>query len=230
VNRVEQFIHNRTISSSSASQEFKQITEKFAELARRRGFEVVPYNQDGPRHFQRLEPAQQIVILQTFKRYYDFCAQISNWGLAPKEDRQYLWRMIKRLGVRPSSDLFAELEDGDIIEIYDCVGFVQIFRNFRFYTVCSYSLDDVLCRPWFELYERDDAVTEKISATVMDAVASGKSDLIFYDVGEHRMDEIDSDRKYHCIVENRFIAPLLDDHDTVVALVNVVRPVSIARG
>src|ERR1019366_3529814 len=63
----------------------------------------------------------------------------------------------------PSSELLDEIHDGDYVEIYDSSG-VQVFANFEFCAMITYSIEEVTCRHWTELYERDEKHTSQIMA------------------------------------------------------------------
>jgi hypothetical protein len=207
---------------------------RFAELARREGANVLAFEGEldpdtVPPRFAALPPDVQAMIHQRFKVYVEVCESLAATGVSLRDDRQFLWAMIKRLGVTPSSTLFTLLDESDVIEIYDMSELVQVFRNFRFYDVCSYSLDDVLSRPWFELYRRDAAVTYQIQGTVQRCVQSGSTEPIFYDVGVHELVEVDSPSMIRSVIENRFVAGLLDAGGAMIAGVNVVRPIAIDR-
>lgn len=209
--------------------EFKELLDDFTSLAAECGRTIKAYEGDSPKFFQRLPAEQQMAVFKRFETYYQVCAEHVMNGHDISDDQQLLWRMIKKLGLRPSSRLFAEIKDGDVIEIYDTQEFVQIFRNFRFYEVCSYTLDDILARPWYELYHRDQAASDQIMATAMRTASARDTELLWYDVGIHQLDEIDSATRISCLIDSRFIGPLVNGSGETRAGVNVVRPVAINR-
>ncbi len=59
-----------------------------------------------------------------------------------------------------------------VIEIHDS-RFHQIFRNFKFYEFCSYSLEELHCGPWTVLYERDEAAMRQLMGVVGEVFDDG---------------------------------------------------------
>jgi hypothetical protein len=204
-----------------------EMLERFAALAKREGDEIVAFRPGKTLHFAALDAALQRTVLERFRHYVSVCEAQAGEGLSLREERQLFWRAIQRFGLRPPSDLFSHLEDGDVFEIYEVPEFVQTFRSYAFYRFCSYSLDDLLCRPWWELYMRDQAVSDRLLAVAQSALASRPPAIVHYDMGTHELDEIDSEDRLHCVIESRFVAPLMDRHGRVAALANVARAVSI---
>lgn len=218
------------LATSADVHEMSQVLMAFAELAGRNGTPTVAFTGAWPRHFAVLPPKDQACVLKNFRTYASICHELAATGVSLRDDRQLLWCMIKRLGLRPSSGLFGSLSNEDVIEVYDGEGMVQVFRNMKFYDVSSYSLDDIVSRPWYELYRRDPSVMDKIQMVVERAIRSGSADLLYYETGIHEMEEIDSPLLNRSLIENRFLAPLLDQRGRAQAFVNVVRPISIMRG
>jgi len=202
---------------------FKMLLDAFTENAAASGISVVAYTGDAPRFFQALSAPEQQQTLENFARYAEVCHQTIEAGESLTDDKATLWRFIKKLGVRQNADLFSLFEEGDIIEVYDLSNFVQIFRNLRFFSVCSYTLDDILCRPFWELYLKDTKITQKIVDNATTLAKQEATSTLHYDGTKHSLFEIDSSQKYHAIVENRFIAPLFDQNGRTIAAVHVMR-------
>lgn len=215
------------MAPSPVVQEMAKLMTDFAALVGGHGLDVKAYAGERPAYFAGLEPTVQNKVLSRFRQYVDVCQELAATGVSLHDDRQLLWCMIKKLGLRPSSELFSTLAHGDVVEIYDCAEMVQLYRNLRFYDVCSYSLDDVLSRPWFELYRRDEAVMQKVQDAAGRAIASRSTSIVHYAAGVHEMEEIDSVSMNRNLVENRFLAPLVDAGGQAQAVVNVIRPISL---
>lgn len=216
---------------ADASHAFVSLAECLQALAKREGMSVRPYDGPAPRSFLNLDLTSQQQVLGRLALYVEICEAVTNGGYSLHDDRQMLWAAIKRLKLRPSAELFGTFDDDDVIEVYLVPQMVQIFRSFRFFSLCSYSLDDLLCRPWWDLYERSDAVTERLMATAETGIARGEG-ITHYDVGPHIMRERDSPGRFSSLQELRFMAPLLTPAGKVGGVVNVVRPhyVTVGRG
>jgi len=208
---------------ADASHAFVRLAERLEALAAHEGVTVRTFAGAEPRWFLGLDITSQQQVLGRLALYVEICEAVTIGGYSLHDDRQMLWAAIKRLKLRPSSELFGAFGDDDVIEIYLVPQMVQIFRSFRFFSLCSYSLDDLLCRPWWELYERDEGVTEALMATIQSGIARGEGH-----VGAHQMRERESVGLFSSFQELRFMAPL----STPAGTVNVVRPhhVTVGRG
>lgn len=201
------------------------LLARFTELAKRSGVAVAA-SRPGRLYFASLANAMQLAVLDNLRTYVEVCEDVTRDGKPLTDDYHFLWRMLLKRRLRPSAELFELFEDGDIIDVYDVNGFVQIFRNMRFFSVCSYSLDELLCRPWFELYARDERVTAGIHATALTFASRTTPDTQYLDLGEHVLEEIDSEAGYRFLVVNRFLSRLTDDAGRPAAIVNVARALS----
>lgn len=189
--------------------QFASQVEYFSQILADEGIDVAPYQGTFPSHFRSLDPATQAGIIQCFERYLNVCAQTVREGFRIKSDRQLLWNMIKKLGFVPTADMMDHIEDGDLIEIYTD-DHIQIFRNSQLFPYCSYSLDDLLCRPWWQLFRRDQAVTDEIIAMSVDLYNGRNPNTQFYRMKPFYLEEVESPRLYRCLVQNKVMTPLRD--------------------
>lgn len=204
---------------------FQQLTLRFCELAGKEGIWVRPYRPQGPLYFERLPEPLQHATLDHFARYLAVCEECLEGGAHLADDRSFLWRMFRKLGVHPVSTLLSEIEDNDVIEIYNA-DFIQVFRNLKFFTLCSYTLDDLLCRPFWELFRREARITEALLAVAQNIYKDNVKGSQHLELGPHVLDEIEGPRKLRSVVENRLVCPLYDHGGSVAALVSVIRPIS----
>jgi hypothetical protein len=198
------------------------LLARFTELAQRAGVTVAA-SHPGRLYLANLEDARQVAVLDNLRTYVEVCEDVTRDGKSLTDSNHFLWRMLLKRRLRPSADLFELFEDGDIIDVYDMNGFVQIFRNMRFFSVCSYSLDELLCRPWYELYARDERVTLGIHTTALTFASRTTQNTQYLDLGEHVLEEIDSEAGYRFLIVNRFLSRLTDDAGRPAAIVNVAR-------
>lgn len=209
--------------STGMSERFQILVEWFSGVLKDHGLNVQPYRGNSPSFFNALPPEKKVLTLRDFTRYLEVCAQTLHDGKLLTDDKAFLWRFIKYREWRQTSDLFSLFEKDDVIEIYDLNSYVQIFRNLRFFSVCSYTLDDILCRPFWELYHRDEIITNEIIGFATKLHRQEVNATIKYDRHVYAIDEIDSPMLYHCHVENRFIAPLVNSDGRTVTAVHVIR-------
>lgn len=92
---------------------------------------------------------------QSFQLWFEVLQSADRETTGPCSSRIFLWRWLSKCALTVPSDLIGNLNDEDLIEVYD-QNLNQVFRNLRFFSVSSYSLIDLLHKPLPELFERHD--------------------------------------------------------------------------
>jgi hypothetical protein len=211
--------------SDLAVAEFKRLTETFSDFAAREGLKVSPYKNSEPSFFGALPAEQQHGVLAHFANYVGVCKETLAGGEPLSQDRLFLWRMFHNMGVHPSSDLMSSILNGDVVEIYNA-DYVQVFRNLAFFSYCSFTLDELLCRPFWELFRRDPSVQNRLMAVGVAMFQHKITGTQLLDIGPHTVDEIDSPACYHSVIENKIASPLFDAGGKIIAVVTTIRSLS----
>jgi hypothetical protein len=198
--------------------QFKSFTDEFCAMARTEGVSVLPYEGSGPEHFALLPEVHQVAVLEQFGRYVEVAREVVAQGISLHDDNVFVWRMLQKLKVRPPSDLMDQLRTGEVVEIYNS-NFIQIYRNMRFFEICSYSLDDVLSRPFWDLIAREKSITELIVQQASRLLQGFPEGIMKFDVPEHVISEIHSPRMNTVRVQQRIGATLWSPERAPVALI-----------
>ncbi len=129
-------------------------------------------------------------------------------GHAIDNSSKSLWHALKTLGFMPDSEVFAKFENDDVIEVYDSNG-TQMWRNFNYMKICSYTLEELLCHDWPTLYIRDEKLTGHLVKLMVDTVTSGSRGPSFIDVDYHLVEERFSTDRFRLNVRHDYICALL---------------------
>lgn len=178
----------------------------------------------GPASWARLmeyAPAARDAIVRSLALYVDVCEDCVREGKSLSDDRWMLWRFLGRQRLRSADDLFDKISSGDVIEVYDERA-LQIFRNLAFFEVSSYSLEDLLHYPMYELFERDPACTRALLREVEDTL-KGVRATSRSEVPRHPVREIFSYERLRAVADQKYLSPLRDSSGDVRALVATVR-------
>lgn len=127
------------------------------------------------------------------------------------QEKQLLWFALRSLRLAPPSEFFNILQNDHIVEVY--VGSRQLYRTFNYYSLCSYSLDELETTPWDQLFARKDpSIVEKIFADV--AVALKDRRIVHSETPPHSVVEIASALQNEFMYKLEYIVPLTDlDND-----------------
>jgi hypothetical protein len=187
--------------------QFKTLLTSYCDQASAFGIKLIPYQDETFKRFLSYSPERQRAIHQTFSKFYEILARAVKHEIDLNDNHALVWWALKEMGLRPSSDLFQSLEKDDVIEVYD-PNFIQVFRTFNFFYLCCYSLDQVLTYEWYELYRRDEKITQDM-VQICSNVITGKIDRTFFsDYPEHTVEQHLSPDKRKIRIRHRFVSPL----------------------
>lgn len=213
--------------TSTRVREFGALAQEFAALSGREDVHIVPFRGEGPAFFAALPEPMQNDVLGRFREYVGIARDVVSEGGSLRNDQMFLWRFFQRFRIHPPSNLISEITAGEIIEVHD-INFTQIFRNMRFFDLCSYSLDDLLCRPFWELVHRDPAISAMLVEQAGHYFSGRWTTMRLLDIPEHVVQEIDSTRLLTVRVRHRLAAPLRDVQGAITAVASFL-PAELKR-
>lgn len=189
--------------------EFRQKAEILCLMLQKEGLSTKPYPSERLMYFNQLQLEQKREVLQQLSTYLDVCIQTVNDGISLKNTSALTWRMVRKMGLVPLGDIFDKIEEDDVVEIYTPKS-VQIFRNMKFFEVCSYTLEELLCLQWWQLYNRPNEITQAIFQETVTVFNQESPETMKSYVPVHFLEEIASTQNFRMQYELRYISPLLD--------------------
>jgi hypothetical protein len=164
--------------------------------------------------FAKMSVEKQQAILSNISTYIRILSQ----EIAPELDRSPRVREIARLkwalhqfGLRAANnDVFNNITLDDVIELYNLQG-IQLYRNMRFFKVCSYNLLDLSVNSWENLYDKPTHVIDATQRVIEKLFTSGDQ-AIPYNIGTYlQKEKYDFARSLKTLqVTPRYIVPLFD--------------------
>ena len=203
-------------SGENEVSKFRQLASKIADLGASVGVKIVPFYNESLPHFSKQPSLQKQKIISDLETYRRICQNTISNGFKLNNSPQFLWSAIREFGLRPTSDLFNYISEGGIIEVHN-TQFIQIFRNFEFYGCCSYSLEEMYCRPWNELYGRLPDVEAYMFKIIWDIFKGRVQTVVPMELGPHLITETQSPLQYEIKAHMKYIAPLFDEKTGQVA-------------
>ena len=85
--------------------------------------------------------------------------------------------------------------------------------------ICSYTLEEMLCFPWYERYERSQEDTDSILRSVGKVLAAAQPRYFKESIGEHVFEEKFSERQYLLCARHDYFCPLFEDSNSPVAFI-----------
>lgn len=201
------------------AREFRRLLLWLTEMGAREGLALKPFASEELPLFLALPCESQDRLVSSLSAYCEVMQETLAEEGNIVRNQNTLWRMLGRLGWRSSSDLYQNLKDDYVLEIYDANGF-QLYRSFNFFQLCTYTLEQIFTVPWFELYERDDAMSQAnllIAKNVLEVPELGTRAM---GMGDHDVFEKKRPFRRRTRIRPRVISPLYGRRGEVVGFVD----------
>jgi hypothetical protein len=117
-----------------------------------------PISQKNRRVFLSWTEEKIFAKAEVARRMLDVHLQAEEEKIDLDDSTRLLEIALKALHFAVDPKFYSMIDREDILEVYDS-NHVQVFRSFNFFRTCTYNLDDVLAHEWYELYERNEAIT-----------------------------------------------------------------------
>lgn len=191
---------------------FRTLCESVSELVCREQVALRPYKSPALPFFSRLPLERQKGAVHRLKQYQEVCESTLAEGGKLRDTPTFTWKMLKSMHLTPTHDLFSKLEAGDIIEFYN-LDSIQFFRNLRFFEICSYSLEELHCSEWWELFRREDAVNRQIYEATLKIFSGQEGGTFQPNIQRHVLEEKASECLFRMDVDVKFLSPLYSGRD-----------------
>lgn len=205
---------------------FKQVLESLSEIHARFGIGLPPYSDPSLVWYGQLSQLEQKSAFNMANTYHGICQSIESDGASLRDNRVFLWRGLKELGLNFDNDLFDRITEDDLIEVYNSQN-IGLFRNLKFYDFISYPMEDIYCRPWTDLFTRPDLEKSMKLVEAAESVFNKNGQTVnTKSLGFHRVIETDSPERLKMDVLVKELHPLFDQNQKVSALVAVEHSIS----
>ncbi len=199
--------HQDYITTLNFREQFVTSLTQFCHLALNEGQKLTPFRSPSLPYFSRLSVEQQNKILDNFNEYFQICLGTVGIHQTLKDHLAHFKLTLQKFNFWVDSSIWSELKDNNVIEIYTSDS-TQVFRTFNFYQLVRFTLEELFCRPWYELYQRD-SFTNRANLNAVQKVLSGHSTQpIFPHIPIHKVKT--NPPFFLCVtnIEHRFMAPL----------------------
>lgn len=200
---------------------FAQVAESISDLTALSGFRLAPTSAANTPVFSSHTPEKQIEILETITRHSELYQESAMMDGDLVSSQMMTWRALSKFGFVPNPELFTKIGKDDVIEIYS-LDHIQLYRNFQFYKFCSYSIEDLFCKPWPELFRRhDDSVTPALLEFVEKACTTHAKSIVETNLATHTLEESQSPKRNLMSVRVKYISALHDRQGSVAGFIVV---------
>lgn len=212
-------MQDQELDSLSIQNEFKTQVARLSAVMAQDGIYVRPFLPGLP-YFSRLSFEAQHLALKAVEFYIDLCSEHISAGEKLTDSLSFTWRALRKLGLRPHSDLFNHIQEDDMIEIYNRDS-RQLYRNFRYYDFCSYSFEELYSLEWWNLFDRDQKITDALLQEGIKVFSGEVAGYCLSATPKHIVRELISVDRLANAYQAKIIAPLYEGNNIEALLVTL---------
>jgi hypothetical protein len=188
--------------------------QRFCDLLQKYDIQATALSPTGVDKFVSLDFAQRDQIIRSFNNYARIIFSAEEKGINLRDEVALLEHALPLLGLSASRDALQKVREGNVIEIYN-PQYIQIFRNITFMEFCKYSLMDLICFEFYELYERSSYITDQLLEAGFEILNSQIDCIDFVQRGfpGHILRERFSGQTDHFYVVPKYLCPLYSGPD-----------------
>lgn len=208
-----EFLTFKTESSSSRTEdqiaEFRRLSKMVAALAEQCGTQIIPFSDPSLPLFSQLPLEAQKAGNTKLSRLIDVYSQARDHKTGEFDHRLVVWMALKNFELIPPSDFMDRIAEGNVVELYSSDG-IQLFSNFRFFDLCSYTLEELASRDWLTLWKRDPDSLAQMQSIVAHVLSSETESTVTLSGVVHTIEESNSPLKLTVDYELLAMCPLWD--------------------
>ncbi|MBV2168475.1 MAG: hypothetical protein KUL82_07190 [Bdellovibrio sp.] len=167
------------MSIHSLVSEFRSLCEELSSYIEQEGLSVRPYSSENLPYFLQLPQQTQEEVTDQLHDYLSICKNVYKDGHQLKETSFFIRKALEYYQFDHDPKLFEYIEHPRHIAEFYNLRSTQFFRTLNFFEVTSYTIEDIYCRKWVDLYERDEEITQMMYEKVMDLVRGRSKGNIF---------------------------------------------------
>lgn len=153
------------------------------------GYNIAPYRTSDLWDFHRLDDVQQAEVSRSLNIYLQ--ALKSEYASGDFSNERFVLQFLYRTGILTSDGLSESIHNEKFIQIYNRDQ-LQIFRSLGCFERCSFTLEQLTTRPWFELWTRESLFYYALFGLAATALKLIRFTKIKLDFPHHRVTEQDS--------------------------------------
>jgi hypothetical protein len=200
--------------------EFKKLANVYIDLWKNEGIQVHLSHQNDFHIFKKSSIKRKQLAMTYLQFNIQVMKDMISSGISPSDSKRFTWNVLKKLKLHPKEENFLEfIHDEDIIEIY-FLDDVQVFRNRKFFEISTLSIEDILCRPWYELVQRKSKyLFQMLKLTVLIKLRIIKQ-MTYWNIAKHEVVEKCTPQKTRFSMHLKYFFPLYSN-DQIEAILTV---------
>ncbi|WII73732.1 hypothetical protein QJS83_07565 [Bdellovibrio sp. 22V] len=167
-------------TSHSLATQFRALSEELCRFIEEEGLAVRPYATPTLPYFFQLDEETQKEVVGRLSDYLNICRSVYKEGHQLKESSFFIRKALEYYGYEYNPNLFEFLRNGrDVGEFYT-LHHTQFFRTLNYFEFTSYTIEDIYCRQWIHLYQRDEEISQLMFTKITTLVKENPQGSLYF--------------------------------------------------
>lgn len=188
--------------------EFIDLSVKLQKVLGKEGLFVIPFEEPGLPFFSSLTGEQKLVILEQMQTLLEIAQDLQAHGLEVTEPGNLIRTFFKKFNLHAPSRVVDSITKYDIVDVWNLDSRL-IIASFNFFDICTYSLEELFCRPWAELFSRDNDIHIQIyqlCRSLLNGEITQPVDTTY--IPQHKVRETYAPEKHYAVLQPRIFSPV----------------------
>lgn len=188
--------------------EFIDLSVKLQKILGREGLFIIPFEEPGLPFFSSLSPEQRTQIIEQMQTLLEIANDLQAHNLKVTEPANLIRTFFKKFNLHAPSWVVDSVTKHDIVDVWNLDSRL-IIASFNFFDICTYSLEELFCRPWSELFSREGDVHIQIyqlCRSLLNGEITQPVDMTY--IPQHKVRETYAPADKYAVLQPRIFSPV----------------------
>lgn len=187
---------------------FIDLSVKLQKVLGKEGLFIIPFEEPGLPFFSGLSKDQRAQIIGQMQTLLDIANDLQAHNMKVTEPANLIRTFFKKFNLHAPSWVVESITKHDIVDVWNLESRL-IIASFNFFDICTYSLEELFCRPWSELFSRDNDVHIQIfqlCRSLLNGEITQPVDMTY--IPQHKVRETYAPVDKYAVLQPRIFSPV----------------------
>ncbi|MES2801108.1 MAG: hypothetical protein V4654_01330 [Bdellovibrionota bacterium] len=188
--------------------QFRDLCVKLQGLLGQEGLHIVPFESPSLPFFTSLTQEHQSQIIDLLNTLVEIALDLQSQKLKVTEPINLIKTFFKKFNLHAPGWVIDTITKRDVVDVYNMDSRLVV-ASFNFFEICAYSIEEIFCRPWAELWSREGDIHIKIfqlCRSLLNGEITQPVDMTY--IPQHKVSETYTASGRSVIIQPRIFSPV----------------------
>lgn len=194
---------------------FIDLSVKLQRALGKEGLFIIPFEEPGLPFFSNLSKEQCSQIIEQLKVLLEITEEMQAQQIKVTDPANLIRVFFAKFDLHAPNWVIDSITKHDIVDVWNLESRL-IIASFNFFDICSYSLEELFCRPWAELFSRDTDIHIQIfqlCRSLLNGEINQPVDMTY--IPQHKVRETYAAQDSYAVMQPRIFSPVYSEHQLV---------------